>query len=94
MKQFARIYDMMDPEVRRRAFREADIKSKYTAREGGIPMVGKRKKKEKPSPEEVAEALLAVLRQEKIRRVAEKNDISEEEAERILAGKKSKDKHR
>jgi hypothetical protein len=56
-------------------------------------MVGKRKKKERPGPEEIAEALLAVLRQEKVRRFAEKNSISEEEAERILAGKKSKDDH-
>jgi hypothetical protein len=54
---------------------------------------GMSKKRNKPSPEEVAVALLAVLRLEKIRRFAEKNNISEGEAERVLSGKKSKDDH-
>ncbi len=50
-------------------------------------MVG-RKKKEKPSMEEKVEALTAALAQEKIRRFAERNNVSEVEAARILAGKK------
>ena len=53
-----------------------------------IPMVGKRKKKEKPSPEEAAEILTNLLRQEKVRRFAAKHDISEEAASKILAGQK------
>jgi hypothetical protein len=53
-------------------------------------MSGKREKKGKPSSEEVTVALLAMLAQEKVRRFAEKNSISEVEAERILAGKKGK----
>ena len=53
--------------------------------------MGKRKKK--PTPEEVYEAINDVLRQEKIRRYAEKHDVSEEEAARILSGGKSKDVH-
>ena len=52
------------------------------------------KKKKKPTPEEVYEAINGVLRQEKIRRYAEKHDVSEEEAARILSGGKSKDGHK
>jgi hypothetical protein len=51
------------------------------------------KKKKKPTPEEVYEAINGMLRQEKIRRYAEKHDVSEEEAARILTGGKSKDGH-
>ena len=51
------------------------------------------KKKKKPTSEEVYEAINDVLRQEKIRRYAEKHDVSEEEAARILTGGKSKDDH-
>ena len=51
------------------------------------------RKKEKPSPEEIYEAINDVLRQEKIRLYAEKHDVSEEEAARILSGGKSKDGH-
>ena len=52
------------------------------------------KKKKKPTPEEVYEAINGMLRQEKIRRYAEKHDVSEEEAARILTGGKSKDGHK
>jgi UDP:flavonoid glycosyltransferase YjiC (YdhE family) len=53
--------------------------------------LGKRKKK--PTPEETYEAINEVLRKEKIRRFAERHAVSEEEAARILSGKKSKDDH-
>ena len=51
--------------------------------------MGKRKKI--PTPEEVYKAINGMLRQEKIRRYAEKHDVSEEEAARILSGMKRKD---
>ena len=51
--------------------------------------LGRRKKK--PTPEEFYEAINEVLRGEKLRRYAEKHDVSEEEAARILSGGKSKD---
>jgi len=51
--------------------------------------LGRRKKK--PTPEEFYEAINEVLRGEKLRRYAEKHDVSEEEAAGILSGKKRKD---
>jgi len=51
------------------------------------------KKKKQPTPEEVYEAINGMLRQEKIRRYAERHDVSEEEAARMLTGRKSKDDH-
>ena len=53
--------------------------------------MGKRKKI--PTPEEVYKAINGMLRQEKIRRYAERHGVSEEEATRILTGGKSKDGH-
>jgi hypothetical protein len=51
--------------------------------------LGRRKKK--PTPEEFNEAMNEVLRGEKLRRYAEKHDVSEEEAARILSSMKRKD---
>ena len=53
--------------------------------------MGRRKKK--PSPEEIYEAISEMLFREKVRRYAERHDVSEEEATRILTGGKSKDDH-
>ncbi len=51
------------------------------------------RRKKKPSPEEIYEAMSEMLLREKIRRYAERHDVSEEEAARILTGGKSKDDH-
>jgi len=51
------------------------------------------KKKKQPTPEEVYKAINGMLRQEKIRRYAERHGVSEEEATRVLTGEKIKDDH-